>query len=134
MDSGVTILNVAVVDDDPAICDALVTLLEPEGWSVQTFGSGAEFMKAAQQLRPDCVLLDVHMPGRSGLDVLAAIGGARFPAPVIMITGYGDIPMAVAAIKAGAHDFIEKPFDGEAVIERVRDAVRDRARAVCRSD
>jgi two-component system, LuxR family, response regulator FixJ len=132
MDSGGTGLNVAVVDDDPAICDALVTLLEPEGWTVRAFGSGAEFLRAAQQMRPDCVLLDVHMPERSGLDVLAAIGGARFPAPVIIITGYGDIPMAVAAIKAGAHDFIEKPFDGEAVIERVRDAVRDRTQPVCR--
>lgn len=132
MDSRGTVLNVAVVDDDPAICDALVTLLEPEGWNIQTFRGGAEFIEAVQQLRPDCVLLDVHMPERSGLDVLGAIGGARFPAPVIMITGYGDIPMAVAAIKAGAHDFIEKPFDGETVIERVREAVRDRTQAVRR--
>lgn len=117
-------LIIAVVDDDPAVRDSLATLFEMEGFQVHSFGTGDAFLHAATQLKADCLLLDVHMPARSGLDVLEAVGGARYPAPIIMISGQSDIPMAVAAIKAGAHDFIEKPFDAEAVIERIREAVR----------
>jgi FixJ family two-component response regulator len=117
-------LDVAVVDDDPAVRDSLGTIFEIEGFQVSAFEGGDEFLAVAKRIKPDCLLLDVHMPIRSGLDVLEAIGGTHFPAPVIMISGQGDIPMAVAAIKAGAHDFIEKPFDAEAVVERVRQAVQ----------
>ncbi|HEV2560037.1 MAG TPA: response regulator [Microvirga sp.] len=124
---GGTKLAVAVVDDDPAVCDSLATLFRLQGFEVHTFGTAGEFVRALPGFKPDAVLLDVHMPTGSGLDALEAIGGASHPAPIIMISGQGDIPMAVAAIKAGAHDFIEKPFDGGAVIERVRDAVRARA-------
>ena len=119
-----TTLDVAVVDDDPAVRDSLATIFEIEGFQVETYGSGEEFLSVAKGLKPDCLLLDVHMPNRSGLDVLEAIGADHYPAPIIMISGQGDIPMAVAAIKAGAHDFIEKPFDAEAVILLVREAVR----------
>ena len=76
-------------------------------------GAATNSWPSRSELKPDCLLLDVHMPARSGLDVLEAIGGRPYPAPVIMISGQGDIPMAVAAIKAGAHDFIEKPFDAD---------------------
>jgi FixJ family two-component response regulator len=117
-------LEVAVVDDDLAIRDSLATIFEIEGCQVRTFGSGDEFLAAWRRMKPDCVLLDVHMPLRSGLDVLEAIGGSSYPAPVIMISGQADIPMAVAAIKAGAHDFVEKPFDAEVVTSMVREAVR----------
>ena len=117
-------LDIAVVDDDLAVRDSLATIFELEGFRVHTFDGGAAFLEAVQSLEPDCVLLDVHMPPPSGLEVIEAIGGARYAAPVIMISGQGDIPIAVAAIKAGAHDFIEKPFDSDAVIERVHDAVR----------
>lgn len=122
-------LQIAVVDDDPAVCDSLRMMLEGEGCGVKIFTSGQAFIDAAKDFKPDAVLLDVHMPAGSGLDVLEAIGGPQYPAPVIMISGQGDIPIAVAAVKAGAHDFVEKPFDGEAVIERVREAVRGRAAA-----
>src|SRR5687768_2395382 len=117
-------LDVAVVDDDPAVRDSLATILGIEGFQVQTYGSGDEFLNHGRQLRIDCLLLDVHMPARSGLDVLDAVGGAAYSAPIIMISGQADIPMAVTAIKSGAHDFIEKPFSAEAVISMIRDAVR----------
>jgi two-component system response regulator FixJ len=116
-------LTIAVVDDDPAVRDSLATIFDMEGFGVRTYAGGDEFLANAQEAVPHCLLLDVHMPVRSGLDVLEAIGGARYPAPIVMISGQGDIPMAVAAIKAGAHDFIEKPFEADAVIRRVRDIV-----------
>ena len=118
------VLDVAVVDDDPAVRDSLATIFELEGFQVRTYGSGDEFLATGRRTKPDCLLLDVHMPMRSGLDVLEAIGGASYPSPVIMISGQADIPMAVAAIKAGAHDFIEKPFDADAVTSMVKEAVR----------
>jgi FixJ family two-component response regulator len=114
--------RVAIVDDDPAVRDSLAMIFHLEGFRVHTFEGGRAFMDAKQEV--DCVLLDVHMPSPSGLEVLEAIGGARYPAPVIMISGKGDIPLVVAAIKAGAHDFIEKPFDPGAVIARVRETAR----------
>jgi FixJ family two-component response regulator len=117
-------LDIVVVDDDPAVLDALTTILEIEGFQIRAFKASDAFLAVADTIRPDCLLLDVHMPERSGLDVLAMIGGAHYPAPVIMISGQGDIPMAIAAVKAGAHDFIEKPFDVNTVIARVREAVR----------
>jgi FixJ family two-component response regulator len=117
-------LDVAVVDDDPAVRDSLATILEIEGFRVRSYADGDSFLAEAGTTKSDCLILDVHMPVRSGLEVLEAIGGPRYPAPVIIISGQADIPMAVAAVKAGAHDIIEKPFDAEAVIERVREAVR----------
>jgi two-component system, LuxR family, response regulator FixJ len=122
-------LRVAIVDDDPAVCDSLAMIFHLEGFRVHSFEGGRAFMEAWQDVSVDCVLLDVHMPSPSGLEVLEAIGGSRYPAPVIMISGQGDT-MAVAAIKAGAYDFIEKPFDSETVIAHVREAAsayRERA-------
>jgi two-component system, LuxR family, response regulator FixJ len=119
-------LNVAVVDDDPAVRDSLALIFEMEGFQVSTYEGGDQFLAVAARIKPDCLLLDVHMPVRSGLEVLEAIGGASYVAPIVMISGQGDIPMAVAAIKAGAHDFIEKPFDAETVIERVRETIAAR--------
>jgi two-component system response regulator FixJ len=131
-----TILKVAVVDDDPAVREALLTMFETKGFRGQAYGRAEEFLAAAKTLQPDCLLLDAHLPVRSGLDVLEAIGGARYPAPIIMTAGRGDIPIAVAAIKAGAHDVVEKPFDASGLIERVQEAVcqhRERSRAGGRS-
>jgi FixJ family two-component response regulator len=119
-----TELDIGVVDDDPAVRDSLVTLLELEGFRVHSYASGDAFLNAVATVNLDCLLLDVHMPSRSGLEVLEAIGGGQSPVPVVMISGQADIPMAVAAIKAGAHDFVEKPFDAEAVIDCVQKAVR----------
>src|SRR3712207_5543003 len=91
-------LEIAVVDDDLAVRDSLATIFELEGFRVHTFDGGRAFLDAVPGLEPDCVLLDVHMPPPSGLEVVQAIGGSRYPAPVIMISGQGDIPTAVAAI------------------------------------
>jgi FixJ family two-component response regulator len=116
-------LDVVVVDDDAAIRDALQVLLEMEGLRVKAYPTGEAFLLEATRLKPGCVLLDVHMAGRSGLEVLDAIGGSGYHAPVIMISGQGDVPMAVHAMKHGAFDFIEKPFDGPVVLKRVREAM-----------
>jgi FixJ family two-component response regulator len=114
-----------IVDDDPAIRDALTVVFELEGYDVDSFETGEAFLERAA--RPDklpgCVILDVHMPGQSGIEILRRLHADRFAAPVFVISGQGDIPMAVEAIKQGAHDFIEKPFDAETVVTRVREAI-----------
>jgi FixJ family two-component response regulator len=117
-------LQIAVVDDDPAVRDFLANIFGLEGIRVSTYESGGAFLDAARSLRPDCVLIDADLPCPSGLELLEAIGGARYSAPVIIISSQGDIPTAVAAVKAGAHDVIETPFDVDTVVERVRVAVR----------
>ena len=121
-------LTVAVVDDDSAVRDSLVTIFEIEGFRVRAYADGDNFIGDAKRMSFDCVLMDVHMPGRSGLEILEALGGHDYKAPVFIISGQGDIPMAVTAIKAGAHDFIEKPFEADHVITRVREAVEARAK------
>jgi two-component system response regulator FixJ len=119
LDSG----TIFIVDDDPSIRDALGVVFDLEGFAVLAFANGDDFLDAIKTDAPTCVLLDVHMPGRSGLDVLKAMDVTNFPAPVFVISGQGDIPMAVNAIKLGAVDFIEKPFDADTVVTRVRDAL-----------
>ncbi len=120
-------LEIVVVDDSPAVLDALATILEAEGFTVRTFETGEAFLAAARDLKPDCVLLDVCLPVRSGLDVLKSIGGPCYPAPVIVISGLGDSGGRAAAAAAGAYGYIEKPFDGELVVAEVRAAARSRS-------
>ena len=115
--------SIFIVDDDPSVRDALTVVFDLEGFTARAFSNGDDFLEAIRGETPGCVLLDVHMPGRSGLDVLKAMDVGSFPAPVFVISGQGDIPMAVNAIKLGAIDFIEKPFDAETVVGRVREAV-----------
>lgn len=112
-----------IVDDDPSVRDALSLLFETEGFRVRSFANAEEFLGGVEEETPNCVLLDVHMPGRSGIDILKTLNGEKFPAPIFIISGQGDIPMAVEAIKFGTYDFIEKPFDVESIISRVREAV-----------
>jgi FixJ family two-component response regulator len=116
-------LDVVVIDDDASVRDALSILLQMDGLKVTAYADGDSFVVESMRLKPGCVLLDVHMPGRSGLDILDAIGGATYRAPIIMISGRGDVPMAVQAMKHGAYDFIEKPFDADVVLKRVREAM-----------
>jgi FixJ family two-component response regulator len=118
-----SLLRLSIVDDDPAVLDALKITFENEGFIVCTFISGDAFLHAPRQPQPDCLLLDVSMLDRSGLDVLAAIGGRNYSAPIMMISGRSDIAMAVAATKAGAEDFIVKPLDAVSLVERVRIAI-----------
>jgi FixJ family two-component response regulator len=123
MHEGEATSALVVVDDDPVTRDVLAALFGSEGFQVRTYADGEAFLADAGTLRPACVLLDVHLPVRSGLDVLQAVGGADYPAPVIMISARGDIPIAVAAVKAGAYDFVEKPFDPKVLMQRVKEAV-----------
>ena len=112
-----------IVDDDPAIRDALTVVFELEGFSVREFDDGESFLGMVDNERPQCVIMDVHMPGQSGIEILRRLHSTGFDVPVFVISGQGDIPMAVEAIKHGAHDFIEKPFDADTVVGRVRDAI-----------
>ena len=114
-----------VVDDDTAVRDALSELFRLEGFRVEAFSNGAEFIRRAQA-EPACTILDVHMPGRSGLDILKLLNAATYPEPIFIMSGQGDIPMAVLAIKEGAFDFFEKPFDADQLIDRVRGAMAAR--------
>jgi two-component system response regulator FixJ len=120
--------EVFIVDDDPLVLNALSLVLSREGYQVSGFAEGASFLAAAKSRTPTCIILDVQMPGQSGLDILKELNAQHYAAPIFIISGVGDIPMAVEAIKSGALDFIEKPFDATTVVTRVREAVEAWAR------
>jgi two-component system, LuxR family, response regulator FixJ len=115
--------EIFIVDDDPAVRDALSVVFTLKGYHVSGFADGSSFLTAARTHPPACIILDVHMPGRSGLDILRELNAQNYGSPIFIISGQGDIPMAVEAIKNGALDFIEKPFDADTVVERVRNAI-----------
>src|SRR4029077_9430044 len=108
--------EIFVVDDDPAVRDTLFMVLSTAGYQVICFADGAALLSVARTRTPACILLDVHIPGKSGLDILKELHGEDYPAPIFMISGQGDIAMAVNAIKSGALDFIEKPFRGSELV------------------
>jgi two-component system, LuxR family, response regulator FixJ len=120
--------EIFIVDDDPLVRDALSVVFTLAGYKVRAFADGASFVAAARAEAPACIILDVHMPGRSGLDILKALNAEHYPTPIFIISGQGDIPMAVETIRNGALDFIEKPFNGETVVTRVREAIEARTR------
>jgi FixJ family two-component response regulator len=115
--------EVFVVDDDPMVLNALTVFLTREGYQVAGFSDGASFLDAARSRTPICIILDVQMPGMTGIDLLKALKAEDYPAPVFIVSGSGDIPTAVEAIKNGAFDFIEKPVKASTVVTRVREAV-----------
>src|ERR1700757_3095132 len=115
--------EIFVVDDDPAVRETLSMVLSAAGYEVICFADGAALLAMARNRTPACILLDVHIPGKSGLDILKELHGEDYPAPIFMISGQGDIAMAVSAIKSGAIDFIEKPFRGNEIVTRVKEAV-----------
>jgi FixJ family two-component response regulator len=115
--------EIFVVDDDPAVRDTLSMVLSAGGYEVICFADGAALLAIARTRTPSCILLDVHIPGKSGLDILKELHGEDYPAPIFMISGQGDIAMAVSAIKSGAIDFIEKPFRGNEIVTRIKEAV-----------
>ncbi|MCC7347775.1 MAG: response regulator transcription factor [Variibacter sp.] len=119
---------VFVVDDEASVRETFSIVLSAQGFSVRTFSDGNAFLAAAAEETPACVLLDVRMPGRSGIDILKELNAQNYPAPIFIVSGSGDIPMAVQAIRNGALDFIEKPFNGRAVAEQVREAIASFAR------
>jgi RNA polymerase sigma factor (sigma-70 family) len=115
--------NVFVVDDDQAMRNSLKWLIESVGMSVETFSTADEFIRSYYPGRAGCLLLDVRMPGMSGLELQEHFIKHQINIPIIIITGHGDVPMAVRAMKAGAIDFIEKPFNDELLLESIRNAL-----------
>jgi FixJ family two-component response regulator len=114
---------VFVVDDDPSVCKALGRLLRADGLSVETFGLAREFLLHRQPEAPGCLVLDVTMPGLDGLQLQQALKEAGASLPIVFVTGDGDIPMSVQAMKAGAVDFLPKPFRDQDLLGAVRQAI-----------
>jgi two-component system, LuxR family, response regulator FixJ len=129
---------VHVIDDDEAMRQSLAFLLATVGMEVQTYESAIAFLDAAPKLKTGCVITDVRMPDLSGLELLRRLRELKLSIPVVVITGHGDVPLAVEAMKAGAIDFLEKPFDDEVLLTSVRSALnqldRNQKREVERSD
>jgi two-component system response regulator FixJ len=116
-------MTIALIEDDEAALDSLRILLEIRGMTVQAFASGEAFFANVDRCKPVCVVSDVRMPGMSGLDLQRALKAQGKDVPVILITGHGDIAMAVTAMKEGAFDFIEKPYSAEYLIARIEKAL-----------
>lgn len=115
--------TVFVVDDDAAVRDALRFLMRSVGLTVDTFTSATEFLDAYRDDRPGCLVLDIRMPGMTGLELQDKLTERRSILPIIFITGHGDVPMAVEAMQAGAMDFIQKPFRDQDLLDRIHQAI-----------
>ena len=120
--------TVFVVDDDPALLRLIRKLLESSGRKVETYSSATEFLATSKSARPGCLVLDVRMPGMSGLALQERLAADAITLPILIITGYGDVPIAVQAMRQGAFDFIEKPFSGQVLVERIDAALAEDAR------
>ena len=121
--------SIVVIDDDAAIRRALDNLFKSVGFAVELFSSPQEFLQSGRPDRPGCIVLDVRFPGRSGLDMQRDLARAETKLPIIFITAYGDIPMSVRAMKAGAVEFLTKPFRDQDLLDAVGTALEtDRAR------
>jgi two-component system, LuxR family, response regulator FixJ len=121
--------NVYVVDDDVMVRHVLSQMLSGAGFAARSFGSAEDFLDAAPTLAPGCLVADVRMPGMNGLELLQTLVKRDMSFPVVVMTAHADVPMAVGAIKAGAVDFVEKPFSGEAIlgsIARAQDRLQRR--------
>lgn len=114
---------VAVIDDDESIRTALKELLRSVGLPAQAFASAEEFLKSGLQQRAGCLIVDIHMPGMSGLELQAKLNVDRCRIPTIFITAHGDEKMRMQALRGGAVEFVTKPFDDEALLETVRAAL-----------
>jgi FixJ family two-component response regulator len=114
---------VFVIDDDRMIRDGLQSLIRSVGLRVETFASAQEFLSAKRPEVPACLVLDVRMPGLSGLDLQLRLRDGDIPIPIIFITGHGDIPMSVRAMKEGAHEFLTKPVRGQDLLDAVQKAI-----------
>jgi FixJ family two-component response regulator len=116
--------TVVVVDDDVSVRESLELLIQEEGWHPALFDSAEAFLARLPTLVPSCLVLDVNLPDLSGLDIQERISHEKSSAPIIFITGYGDIPTSVRAMKAGAAEYLTKPLDDELVIRAIREAVQ----------
>src|ERR1700677_1765680 len=124
---------VFVVDDDVSVRESLELLICCEGWQPETFASAREFLARPRGLVPSCLVLDVSLPGLSGLDLQKDIAVERPDMPIIFITGYGDVPMTVQAMKAGAVEFLTKPFSDDVLLRAIRLAL-ERSHAALRHE
>jgi FixJ family two-component response regulator len=114
---------VFVVDDDISVRESLELLIRSEGWEPETFASAQEFLARPRALVPSCLVLDVSLPGLNGLELQKRVAVERPDMPIIFITGYGDVPMTVQAMKAGAVEFLTKPFSDDVLLSAIRNAI-----------
>jgi len=114
---------VFVVDDDVWVRESLETLIRDEGWQPETFSSAQQFLDRPRALTPSCLVLDISLPGLNGLELQKRVAVERTDMPIIFITGHGDIPMSVGAMKAGAVEFLTKPFNDEVLLRSIRQAL-----------
>jgi len=119
--------TVFVVDDDISVRESLELLIRCAGWQAETFASAQEFLARPRAVAPSCLVLDVSMPGLNGLDLQQRVAVERADMPIIFITGHGDVPMSVQAMKAGAVEFLTKPFGDNVLLTAIRNAI-DRSR------
>ena len=118
--------TVYVVDDDLSVRESLELLIACGGWRVETFAAAGDFLEHFSRVRagePGCLVLDVSLPDLSGLDLQQRLAGSRMHLPIIFITGYGDVPMTVRAMKAGAIEFLTKPFGSDVLLDAIRQAI-----------
>lgn len=129
---------VFIVDDDPAVREGLSALLAAKRYKVETYASATEFLAALGPEPVGCLIADIRMSGMSGMELQRELTRRGLPIPTVIITGHGDVPLAVAALKAGAVDFLEKPFDSDALLASVAEAMRrlgkDKAQGFSRAD
>lgn len=119
--------TVFLVDDDPGVSRALSRVLREEGWNVETFDSAEAFLGRCRPDEQGCVVLDVTMPGLDGLELQRRLAEAGQSLPIVFVTGHGDIPMSVQAIKAGAADFLTKPVEAHVLVSAIRTAIQNDA-------
>ena len=118
---------VHVIDDDEAMRHSLAFLLQAAKVEVQTYDSASTFLESLPKIKPGCIVTDVRMPGMSGIDLLKRLRQLKVAMPVIVITGHGDVPLAVESMKGGAADFLEKPFDDDVLLAAIRAALNAQA-------
>lgn len=118
---------VFIVDDDISVRESLELLIHSQGWQAETFESANEFLDRTRVLVPSCLILDVSLPGLNGLELQKRVAVERIEMPIIFITGHGDVPMSVEAMKAGAIEFLTKPFSKDVLLSAIRNAL-DRSR------
>ena len=118
---------IAIVDDDPSVRRGLTRLIRSVGWKAETFASAQEFLARPRAEPPSCLVLDLQLPGLSGLDLQKRMAEAGLETPIVFLTGHGNIPASVQAMKAGAVEFLTKPVDEEHLLEAIQEAIeRDR--------
>jgi FixJ family two-component response regulator len=114
---------VFIVDDDPWVRESLITLIQDAGWQPEAFATAQDFLDRPRAFTPSCLVLDISLPGVNGLELQKRVAVERTDMPIIFITGHGDIPMSVGAMKAGAVEFLTKPFNDEVLLTAIRQAL-----------